>query len=156
MQTIRSKLAKIIFTEKSVPGLILLLGVFAYGLLIPLLGFYQDDWHHIFHISTQGVNSLWDLFLYDNRPFAAWPYQILHLLLGLNPVAWQTSTLILHLVSAVMLWLVIKTLWPNQVRQNAWVIALFTVYPFFNLQPLSVAYTVHWTAYLLYCTSLYL
>lgn len=156
MKTLIDRLYKIRFTEKSVPFALLAAMLLAYGLLIPWLGFYQDDWHHVYYAYARGTGSLWELLNYDGRPFAAWVYMTGFSLLGFNPVAWQISTLLLRWLTVSFIWAVFEQLWPERTRQNFTAALLFALYPFFVIQPLSVAYALHWSGYLLYALSIWL
>ena len=128
----------------------------AFGLMIPWLGFYQDDWHHVYYAYARGVGSLWELLNYDGRPFAGWVYVTGFSLLGFNPVAWQISTLLLRWLTVSFIWAIFEQLWPDRTRQNFTAALLFAIYPFFIIQPLSVAYALHWTGYLFYALSIWL
>jgi hypothetical protein len=35
--------------------------ILAFGLLVKDLGFYQDDWHHIYFGHTLGISRMWDV-----------------------------------------------------------------------------------------------
>jgi hypothetical protein len=156
MKELIDRIQKIRFTEKSAPFALLAAMLLAYGLLIPWLGFYQDDWHHVYYAYARGVGSLWELLNYDGRPFAGWVYVTGFSLLGFNPIAWQISTLILRWLTVSIIWAVFEQLWPERTRQNFTAALLFAIYPFFVIQPLSVAYALHWTGYLFYALSIWL
>jgi hypothetical protein len=130
--------------------------VFAFGLLIPQLGFFQDDWNYVFNhylFGSEGINDFLD---YDARPFAAWVYNLGFIVLEYKPLSWHIAALILRWLTATVLWGVFKTLWPDKGWQNLTAALIFTLYPFFTLQPLAVAYSLHWAGYLLYALSIYL
>lgn len=124
------------------------------GLFIPALGFFQDDWHPVFYAYSYGSASLWDLFTFDGRPYAAWPYVLALPVLGFTPLHWHLQLLILRALTVLVLWLCLLLIWPRNIRQVTWVALLFSLYPLFLLQPLAVIYTQHWAAFLLYAVSL--
>jgi hypothetical protein len=156
MKAFINRLQKIRFTKKSAPFALLTAMLLAYGFMIPWLGFYQDDWHHVYYAYARGVSSLWELLNYDGRPFAGWVYVIGFSLLGFKPLAWQISTFLLRWLTVSFIWAIFEQLWPERTRQNFTAALLFAIYPFFVIQPLSVAYALHWTGYLFYALSIWL
>jgi len=85
--------------------------IISFGILIPTLGFYQDDWHEVFFAFQHGEKGLQQLFLYDNRPFAAYYYFIAFSILGFKPIAWHIWILILRCLTILVFWKVIKLIW---------------------------------------------
>ena len=148
------KILKIEFTDRAVPVILLLAVFISFGLLIPWLGFFWDDWPVIYLTHTQGIKGFWDFYQYD-RPFSAWTYILLAPVLGTNSIAWQIFVLLLRWLTAVMIWLVLRLIWPGKEQQAFWVSLLFVVCPLFPQQPVAVAYSQHWIAYLFYFLSLY-
>jgi hypothetical protein len=156
MKALIYRIQRIRFTEKSAPFALLAAMLLAFGLMIPWLGFYQDDWHHVYYAYARGVGSLWELLNYDGRPFAAWVYVLGFSVLGFKPIAWQISTLLLRWLTVSFIWGIFEQIWPGRTRQNFTAALLFAIYPFFTIQPLSVAYAIHWTGYLFYALSIWL
>ncbi len=143
------------FSSRSIPFALLATLIVAFGLLIKYLGFYQDDWHHIYFGHTLGIPRMWEMFLYDGRPLAAVLYIVGFKVLGFAPLHWHISTLVLRALTILFTWLTFRGIWPEHPRQVAWATLLFVIYPIFKLQPLAVAYTVHWTGFLLFVVSLW-
>ena len=81
-------------SEKTIPWFFFLTTVWAFGLLIPWLGFYQDDWHHIYYFSQGEVEGLKQFLFTDSRPFAFLVYAPFFKILGVNPAGWHISVLI--------------------------------------------------------------
>lgn len=133
------------------PLALLVLCVAAYGLLIPQLGFYWDDWPVIMMIDT-GAN-FWNFYQFD-RPFSAWTYVVTAPILGTSRIGWHIFTLLLWWLTSVGVWLALKQLWPERSRQVTMMAFLFCIYPAFSLQPIAVAFSQHFTAYLLFVFSL--
>jgi len=136
---------------------LVLLGVLlaAFAPFLTQLGFYQDDWHHLYYGYQFGLPGLRYMFLYDGRPFAAWLYEAGFSVLGFAPLHWQISTLMLRFLTVLFTWLSLRELWPRHQRAVTWVALLFVVYPLFQQQFLSVAYALHWTGYWLYSVSIW-
>jgi len=146
---------KIIRSQKIIPFVIAAICLLAFGLLIPFLGFYQDDWHPVYYGNSRGLDSLWELFLYDNRPFAAIIYILGFKILGFKPIAWHGLALTLRTLTVVVIWMVFVELWPQNKREASWAAILFGVYPFFDLQPLALIYTIQWIGFLLFSISIW-
>ncbi len=151
---VKASLSNFFKSDRAVPLILLLAAVASFGLLIPTLGFYWDDWPVIYMRQTQGIHGFWDFYQYD-RPFSAWTYILFSPLLGTRPLAWQIFTLLLRWLTAVFLWAGLKTLWPKKSLQVLWVALLFTVFPIFTQQSVAVAYSQHWITYLFYFASIY-
>jgi len=146
---------KIKVPTKTVPLVLIAICVSAFGMLIIYLGFFQDDWHHVYYGFSRGLSGLWELFLFDNRPFASFVYYIGFSILGYKPLHWHILALLLRTLTVIFVWLTFCDIWPHHKREATWVSILFAVYPFFKLQPLAVSYTIHWLGYLLYTISIW-
>jgi len=144
------------FSPKSAPVALLVAMVLAFGLMIPWLGFYYDDWHHIYYAYARGISSLWELLNYDARPFAAWVYVVGFSLLGFSPLAWQVISLLLRWLTVTVVWAIFQQIWPERTRQNFIAALLFAIYPLFVIQPSAVAYSLHWVGYLFCALSIWL
>ncbi len=143
-------------SSKTVPLLLAGICLLAFGLLIPTLGYYQDDWHPVYYGFRRGLDSLWELFVFDNRPFASIIFALGFKLWGFQPLMWHIFSFTLRTLTVIFVWLVFKEIWPNRKREAAWTAILFAVYPLFKLQPLALIYSIHWTGYLFYSISIWL
>lgn len=143
------------FSEKTVP--VILLGVlfFAFGLVIPSLGIYQDDWVFVYNAYVRGPEGLWAFLNADGTPFSSLMNIGLFNVLGVKPLYWHVAALLARWLTVVIFWLVLRQLWREHPLQNFTVALLFTVYPFFNLQPLAFTYLHIWIAYLFLGLSIY-
>jgi hypothetical protein len=121
------------------PSIILLLtAVFAYGLLIPKLGFYWDDLP-ITWIRYQLGHAALAKYFSTNRPVWGLLHQITTSLIPQVPIYWQIFALLWRWVCAVVVYAIAAKLWREQPRAALGVALLFLVYPGFNQ---------HWAAYL--------
>ncbi len=121
------------FGARSVPPALLLLCVLAYGLLIPFLGFFWDDWPWIWLKHLQGGAG----FLSVDRLFRPLAGEILWsagLIAGQSPVAWQILSLIARFLAALALFWMLRQLWPGRLNRQVWIAFLFLVYPAFTQQ----------------------
>ncbi|MBC8334250.1 MAG: hypothetical protein ISR59_03535 [Anaerolineales bacterium] len=147
-----------LFSHKwAIPVFLLGVSVTAFGLLIPNLGYYMDDWHHVYYSYILGSDGLRDMLLIgSNRPYAAWFYDSIFNLFGYKPLGWHIVALVLRWATVVIFWLIFGSLWGKFQRQNVYISLLFLVYPYFMLQPMAVAYSLHWMGFFLYALSLWL
>lgn len=147
--------SKIKITDKFIPGLLLITCILGYGLLIFKLGYFQDDWNYVFNHFRYGSNGIINFMQHDGRPIGAWIYLTAFPILGYKPVLWHITSLIMRWLTALVLWLIFRSLWPEAKLKNFIATLIFILYPFFTIQPLAVAYLLHWTGYLFYMLSIY-
>jgi hypothetical protein len=137
----------------SVPLILLVVSVLAYGLLIPSLGFYWDDLPYALIYQRFGPGGYPD-FVASDRPHSAWVFMGLTWLLGDNPIGYHIFGLLLYWLCAVLFWALIRQIWPQHEKEALWAGLLFTVYPGFLGQPKTIIYNHHFTAMALYLLSL--
>jgi hypothetical protein len=156
--SVSNRLASSIFIQHflktwAVPLFLFFLSVVGFGLFIPFLGFYWDDWPLILTGKFQGISGYWPYWQFD-RPFAAWTYSVSYFFLGNQPINWQIVTLLLRWATTAAMWWSLILLWPTRKQIITWAALLFCVYPVFSQQAISVAYNQHWICYFLYFLSL--
>lgn len=135
------------------PALGFAVSVFCFGILLARQGFFQDDWHHVFFAYWQGAAGLERFLLTDRGPFA-WPiYAGFFKILGYSPAAWHWSLMLIRFLTVLAFWLSARRIWPQAGSLTAWLGLLLAVYPVFTLQPLAVAYTLHWLMFLVFMVS---
>src|SRR5512140_1059014 len=121
------------------PALILLgVAVLAYALLIPKMGFYWDELPMSWIRYELGPAAMTRYFS-TNRPVWGLLFQVTTRLLPQIPIYWQVFALLCRWVSAVLVWALVREIWPEHDLQALVAALLFLVYPGFNQQ---------WTAYL--------
>jgi hypothetical protein len=123
----------------STPIFLLVLCYLAFGILIPSLGFYWDDWPMIWFAKTQGALGFPAAFSGD-RPFLAMIYVLTTSVLKIVPYQWQILGLLVRWMTVLAAWWSLKQLWPQAKAQTAWMAILLAVYPGFKQQPISVVY----------------
>lgn len=136
------------------PLFLFILTLLAYALFFWEHGFYWDEapWAWIYY--RLGPDALTQYFS-TNRPFWGMVYQATLPLLGPNPWAWQLSMLFMRWLSAVLVWLVLRKLWP-QSSLPLWASALFLVYPGLGQNYISLMYTHFYLIFNAFLFSLYL
>ena len=142
--------------EWSALALLFVVCFYAFGLLLARLGFFQDDWHHVFHAYWYGTEGLKRFLLTDRGPVSYLVYAAYFKLLGFTPANWHWTLSLVRFLTAAMFWLALRQIWPAHKSLTAWLALLFVIYPIFALQPLSVAYMLHWSMYLVFMLSLFL
>jgi len=121
-----------------VPVVLFILAVISYGLLIPSLGYYGDDWSMSW-LAYQSHHL--EIFFGGNRLLLAYYYEILTSVLGPAPWHWQVYALVWHWLSAVVFWRLVSAIWPLKREMAMVAAALFLLYPGFLLT--SEAMTLH-------------
>lgn len=134
--------------------LIFAIALVAFGVKTLGLGFFHDDWHHLYYSYNYGLTGLMQFLFYDSRPLAYIVYWPLFSLIGYSAFDWHLLVLILRLLAVLTLFGCLNVVWPTQKKSNGLVAALFLVYPVFQAQPNSVSYALHWVGYLAFLLSL--
>lgn len=136
MQNFLNRLTK----TKHVPFVILVFLIASFGILIPSLGYYWDDWPMIWLGHLTGTSGYIDA-LAGDRPFLAGIYLLTTSVLNAAPISWQILALLSRWLTVVTLWWALKKLWPENEEQVAWIAFLFAVYPGFKQQSIAVIYS---------------
>lgn len=139
--------------DRYFPLFLLAIMVVSFGLLIPVLGLYWDDWPAVTLARLRGVSAFWD-FYQGERPFSAWTYILTMPILGTTPWIWHVFALLLRWLAVLAMWWSLRGLWPNQKSVANWIAILFAIYPVFTYQPVAVAFSQHWITYGLFFVSM--
>lgn len=144
-----NRLRTVHFSSSWAAPLLLFLACFiSFGILLANLGFFQDDWHHVYYAYHEGTEGLKNFFYTDSRPLAYGLYGLLFQLLGFDPARWHWLLMLLRFLTALGVWVVARQLWPAERELTTWLALFFALHPVYTLQALSVAYALHWVAYL--------
>ena len=131
------------FRPSTAPLALLIYCLISFGLLIPWLGFYWDDWPSIYYLHVLGPRGFIDAFATD-RPPLGWLFMLTSSIMGESRLAWQIFGLLSRWLSSLALWWTLKSLWPEYQRQATWVALLFAAYPGFLQQYIAVTYSHTW------------
>ncbi len=123
----------------SVPIVLAALAMLAYGLLLPSMGFFWDDWPNAWFLHVLGPGVFPSAFASD-RPVIGYLYLLTTPWLGENPLAWQAFAIVCRVLGALALWWVLRLAWPHHRRPAVWVAMLFLVYPSFKQQHIAIIY----------------
>jgi len=123
-------------------GLILIMMILVYGIYIPFLGFYREDWFMTWGYVVKGATVFITMYGKE-RPLMGYLYSALYPLLGSAPWAWAVYAFILRLACTLSLFELVKRLLPGS-RWIAIVSAiLFLIYPGFLEQTQPNTFQMH-------------
>ncbi len=123
--------------ERSIPLLFLFVTIVAYGLLLPLTGFYWDDWPFAWIAKFLGPQEFLPAFA-GVRPFLGPIFFVTTSLIPPVPVYWQIFALLIRFASGLSAWFALNQVWPHHKRQTLMASLLFLVFP---------GYSQHWVAF---------
>ena len=135
------------------PVFLLVICGLAYGLLLPTLGFFWDDWPYLLLYRRFGPGGYPD-FVATDRPYSAWIFMLTTWLWGEQALGYHITGLLLYWLCAVLLWRLIRLIWPEYKKEALWVALLFAIYPGFLGHPKALIYNNHYAAMVLYMFSL--
>jgi hypothetical protein len=127
------------FPEYTIPLALLAVTGLTYGVLIPWLGFYWDDWAFIYIGKQLGSEGLARYFA-TNRPFWGMIYRFTTAVIGPQPWKWQVFGLLWRWLASVSLWYFVRQLWPRRREAALWAALLFIVFPALRQQPIAILY----------------
>jgi hypothetical protein len=141
------------------PWLFPLILVFLYCVIyapnLTRLGFYWDDWQVVFLSLIGSPAEYWNYFLAD-RPFSIWTYLLTVPIFGMSPFLWQIFTLAMRIAAAWFFSAGLAIIWTDRKWEARWTAVLILVFPGFSQTTISVAYSQHFIAQLLYFASIWL
>src|SRR6187551_1083415 len=114
--------------------LIFLTTIITYGLSIPKLGYYHDDWFLLWSGAARGAGSIIPLFQSD-RPFMGVVYSVVYQMLGDASLNWHLYALLWRFIGALAFFWITQLLWPENKSLTVLMTVLFIVYPGFLSQP---------------------
>lgn len=124
------------FTAKGIPFIFAITTIVAYGLLLPLTGFYWDDWPFAWIAKFLGPKEFFPAFA-GVRPFLAPIFFVTTSLIPPIPIYWQVFALVIRFISALSAWFALNQVFPQHKRQILIASLLFLVFP---------GYSQHWVA----------
>lgn len=133
MKKLFEKIEVLDLSQRGVPVMLLLTAVFAYGMFFWQMGFYWDDLP-ISWIRYQFGTDTMRVYFSTSRPVWGELYQITTRLLPQVPPYWQLFAIFWRWLGAVVLWSIIRILWPHRPQMAIVVSSLFLLYPGFNQQ----------------------
>jgi hypothetical protein len=120
--------------------LLALLAFLAYGLILPQMGFYWDELPISWIRYELGPAALTRYFS-TNRPIWGLLYQLTTRFIPQVPIYWEVFALFWRWMTAILVWGIVRELWPGR-RQFALIVSIFfLLYPGFNQQWTSLLYS---------------
>lgn len=124
----------------TIPLVLLFLCVISYGVLVPWLGWYWDDWPSIWFLRVMGASGFTDVFTID-RPTLGYLFWLTTAIFGESLLAWHIFGFISRWLSCLAFWWFLKQLWQDKPEPVTWASILFTVYPGFYQQYIPITYS---------------
>ena len=139
--------------DRSIPLIFLIVTIIAYGLLLPQMGFYWDDWPFVWIAKFLGPSEFFPAFA-NIRPFLAPIFYITTSLIPPEPIYWQIFMLVIRFASGILAWMLFSQVWHQHKRAALVASFLFLLFPGYSQH--WVAFThinQEWIAYLFYLLS---
>jgi hypothetical protein len=130
---VKEKLNQLLQKKFTIPAVLLLLVFLAYGLLVPWMGFYWDDWPFAWFLKFFGPAEFIESFR-PFRPLLGPIFMMTTAIFGGHPVVWQILGLIIRFLLGLEVWWLLRKVWPTRQSSALWVVLLFTVYPAYGQQ----------------------
>jgi len=146
-------LRNLCFTPKSLPAFLLWTGILAFAVLVPFLGIFADDWPFLYVENVGGFMGVVH-FISWVRPFGAYLFALVTSLFGQHLWAYHVFLLLMRVLDALLLYWILKLIWPKQTLPAVWVAALLVIFPSFKQQPLALEYAPHFITLGLFFLSL--
>lgn len=124
----------------TIPLVLLVLCTISYGILVPWLGWYWDDWPSIWFLRVLGASGFTNVFTVD-RPPLGYLFTLTTTILGDSLFSWHIFGFVSRWLSCVAFWWFIKQLWDNKPELVTWAAFLFTIYPGFYQQFIPITYS---------------
>ncbi|HLO16597.1 MAG TPA: hypothetical protein VK206_17320 [Anaerolineales bacterium] len=132
---LKPTIQKLFKNETFIAGLLILLTTaITYGVSIPKLGYYHDDWFVLWSGQARGAQSIISLFSTD-RPFMGVVYSFVYRLLGDTVINWHLYALLWRFIGGLAFFWILRLIWPDQRYMTTLMAVLFIVYPGFLSQP---------------------
>ncbi len=124
---------KIHFKTKTIPALLLGLTIITYGLLIPWVGFYWDDWNFAWISHFLGAGEFIPAFQ-PFRPFLGPIFAVTTSIFHESILGWQVFALLVRFLIAWATWWALGQVWPAHKRQVLLVSLFVLVFPGYGQQ----------------------
>jgi hypothetical protein len=133
MKSSLRKFEAFLVSPRAVPWVLLVVAVLVYGVFVWRHGFYWDDlpmsWIR-YELGTEAMRAYFS----TSRPVWGALYQITTRLIPQVPLYWQVFAIVWRWAGVVLLWVLLRELWPGRNRMALIASLFFLLYPGFNLQ----------------------
>ena len=133
------------------PVLLFILAIISYGLMIPWLRFFHDEYPIIwFHSFMGDVN----LFYEGNRPLLSWFYKPLLAVFTDKAWLWQCFGVLSRWLHATIFYYLIREIWPKEFVLAVTASTIILIFPAFQTQFASMIYGIAFLLYSLFFLSI--
>ena len=136
------------------PRLLFFLCMIPEAIFLTRHGFYWDDWSQLLIHRKYGDGFFWQYFVYD-RPGSAWTHILFFPLCGSSPVRWHLLFIMLKYTVILLFWQIFRNLFPDKPFLTDTAAIFFAACPLFRQEYTAIAYSQHYTDYVLFAFSLY-
>ena len=143
-----------IWEKLSIPLLLLLVSVLAYGVLWRRIGFYLDDWYIILFQQKFGASGFWAYFSQD-RPLESIPYVFLFSFMSDTPLFWAGFAIFSRWLLSLAFWISLNKLFPKHRKVWIWAVLIFTVFPGFKNHNFSIMFSIFYLFFTCHIFSFY-
>ena len=154
MKKLTDRLNSITFTPRSTVWFLLFIAALTYGLFFWQRGFYWDEFPWAWIYYRLGPAMLTKTFT-TSRPFWGMIYQLTLPIIGPNPWAWQLLVIGLRWVMAVLLWEILRALYPAHPKPALWASLFFLVFPGMGQQFIALMYSHFYIVLAAFLLSIY-
>ncbi|MBI3168240.1 MAG: hypothetical protein HYZ22_07175, partial [Chloroflexi bacterium] len=140
MNKLINRLNNITFTPRSTVWFLLFIAALTYTLFFWQRGFYWDEFPWAWIYYRLGPAMLTKTFT-TSRPFWGMIYQLTLPVIGPNPWAWQLLVIVMRWVTAVLLWKILRALYPEHPKPALWASLFFLVFPGMGQQFIALMYS---------------
>lgn len=123
-------------------ALLILVCVLSFGIYLPRLGFYWDDYASIYVAETHGREVFTAWFGGQGRPVGGAISAELWAVFGYHPLPWHALNFLLYLVSVWLFWRILRLLWSDSPTLTTLGALLFAVYPSYHLRPIIISFNL--------------
>jgi hypothetical protein len=114
--------------------------ILAYGVLIPWMGYYWDDWGFAWTAKFLGPMEFIPSFL-PFRPFLGPIFAFTTSILGISQLTWQVFGLLVRFGTGLAALFAMRSIWPKARLQTSLASLFFVVFPGYNQQWIALTHT---------------
>jgi hypothetical protein len=123
-------------------ALIFALCLLSFGLQLPGLGFYWDDYASLYVYQKYGSEVFTDWTSGQGRPLGGFLIGQLWGLIGVDALPWHLLNFVLYVASVLLFWGILRSLLPKYPAQTTLTALLFAVYPSYHLRPIPISFSL--------------
>lgn len=118
--------------------LLLLVCSLSFGIHIPQLGFYWDDYASLYVYQHSGKAVFVEWVNGQGRPLAGYLFGALMEITGQQPIGFHLLNFLCYTLGVWVFWRVLRALWPTYPTLTTLTALLFAVYPSYHLRPIAI------------------